>query len=209
MAGAKLKVGGKCKGKYGPHDIVTEEDLELGMCKACRRAACMAHRKIAIAKDPKYNTKMSRAYRVKKNKTDPGWETRRHKEWFNKNPIAYIANQMTSSLRRADRMKGRTTDTSVTAQSVGELLASCIGKPCKASISCGGAVINFAPKTEPGSPSLDHINPAQKITTMDNLNIICFECNFSKSDLTLAQAKAVVSYIEKGSKCSAQQQNES
>jgi hypothetical protein len=32
MARAKLKIGETCKGKYGPHFIGSETDLELGRC---------------------------------------------------------------------------------------------------------------------------------------------------------------------------------
>jgi hypothetical protein len=197
MARAKLKIGENCKGKYGPHFIGGETDLEIGQCKKCKRAACDVHRARAISNDPKYNTKMSQKYRKKRLVLEPDWEVRRARERKQKNPISVIANQMVTSLRRADRLMGRQTHPEITPDAVGNLLRESLGKPCVANISCGGATIKFVPKNELGSPSLDHVNPIQQITTLSNLKIICFDCNFSKSDLTLAQAKAVVAYVEK------------
>lgn len=193
MSRPKLKVGQTCKGKYGPHEIQTEEDLEVGKCKACKRAACSAFR----SSIPNYNTEAGRAYRSKRLKQNPNWDAERRAKEKKRDPFAYVARHMLGGLRRADKLQGRETSEEVTVATVTTELHKRIGKPCLAAISCGGKIVQLVSKGKAGSPSLDHVNPQQHITTNSNLRVICFDCNFSKSDLTLDQARAVVAYLEK------------
>lgn len=193
MPRPKLQIGSTCKGKYGPHQLQIEADLEDGKCKACKRAACTAFRNSI----PDYNTKAGRAYRKKRLKKNPHWDAERRAKEKARDPYAYVARHMLCSLRRSDKLQGRETSSEVTVETVTEELRRRIGKPCIASISCGGATLQLVPKNKVGSPSLDHVDPAQQITMPNNLRVICFDCNFSKSDLTLKQARATVAYLEK------------
>lgn len=177
----------KCKQYKDEHDFYKDKHTKTGFNYYCKECARNLNKKYHAIHADKNNKKRRELYRL-----NPEKSKKQTIEWYKKlrntNPAKYRTKKFFE--------KKNEIENDVTPELIEKMFntiknCQCCGK--KLSLNYVDKEIRIT-RSNPASPSIDRVNNDKKYSKK-NIAVICWECNFRKTDLTLKDLEMFKLYI--------------